>query len=77
MRTDECVYAHGKSKEECDAKAQPSANATIEISCYVLEIINGLRRVTKGAGPKDIVFLDYLLAMAEDEASRLSSCAFH
>ena len=51
-------------------------NPTIEISSYALSIIGGLRSITKRSG-KDLEFLDYLLAMAQEEASRLRMATRH
>jgi hypothetical protein len=52
--------------------------ATADVASYVADMVKGLREVTGGAGARrDLGFLDYLLAMAEDEATKLCSNVYH
>jgi hypothetical protein len=44
---------------------------------YIAEIANGLRQLTKESGRRDLKFLDYLLAMVEEEAAMLASRSLH
>jgi hypothetical protein len=50
---------------------------TSDVASYALSILQGVRRVTRQSGNKDLTFLDYLLAIAEDEASNLASRIYH
>lgn len=57
--------------------ARAGSGSTLEVANYVLEAAKGLRNVTRLAGRRDLAFLDYLLAMAEDEATNLAARAYH
>ena len=48
-----------------------------DVASYVLEIIRGMRKVTCGAGQKDVRFLDYLLGMTESEAEKIANRQYH
>jgi hypothetical protein len=50
---------------------------TCDAASYTLSILRGVRRVTRQSGNKDLTFLDYLLAIAEDEAANLASRVYH
>lgn len=50
---------------------------TPEIAGYVTDSLKGIRRLTKRTGRKDLAFLDYLLALAEQEADSLASNVYH
>lgn len=50
---------------------------TCDVASYTLSILKGVRRLTRQSGNKDLTFLDYLLAIAEDEASNLASRVYH
>lgn len=60
-----------------DQAARSGTGSTLEVANYVLETAKGLRNVTRLAGRRDLAFLDYLLAMAEDEATNLAARAYH
>ena len=50
---------------------------SVDIASYIAELLRGVRHFTKPTGRKDLASLDRLLAMTEDEASRLSSSSYH
>lgn len=54
----------------------PSSVPTTDVASYIAEMIHGLRELTDGRS-KDLQFLDYLLALAEDEAETLAAHSFH
>ena len=54
---------------------QADAASPMDVATYVLEAAKGLRRITRQSAHRDLAFLDYLLAMAEDEASKLAGRA--
>ena len=58
---------------EFDQKPLP----TPATASYIAEIASGLRELTKESGRRDLKFLDYLLAMVEEEAATLASRSFH
>ena len=53
------------------------ANRTIELATYVGELLKGVRQLTRQTGQKDLAFLDYLLAMAEEESGCLAANVYH
>jgi hypothetical protein len=53
------------------------ANPTGELATYVGELLKGVRQLTRQAGQKDLAFLDYLLAMAEEESGCLAANVYH
>ena len=53
------------------------ANPTIELATYVGELLRGVRQLTRQSGHKDLAFLDYLLAMAEEESGCLAANVYH
>jgi hypothetical protein len=52
-------------------------NPTVAISSYVEDMVKALRQLTRASDQRDLSFLDYLLALAEQEASMLSVRAYH
>jgi hypothetical protein len=50
---------------------------TVELAAYVGELLRGVRQLTRQAGQKDLAFLDYLLAMAEEESGCLAANVYH
>jgi hypothetical protein len=58
-------------------KERATPPGTPEIAGYVTDSLKGIRRLTKRTGRKDIAFLDYLLALAEQEADSLASNVYH
>jgi hypothetical protein len=46
-----------------------------ETASYLLDLVRGLRRLT--GQTKDLQFLDYLLAVAEEEAHQVSARQYH
>lgn len=54
-----------------------SPPGTVEIAGYVSDTVKGIRRLTKRTGSRDLAFLDYLLALAEQEAESLASNVYH
>jgi hypothetical protein len=50
---------------------------TRDVATYALSLVRGLRQLTRQADSKDLEFLNYLLAIAEDEAANLSSRVYH
>ena len=63
-----------ESKELGEFEQRPLP--TPATASYIAEIANGLRQLTK-EGRRDLKFLDYLLAMVEEEAATLASRSFH
>ena len=53
------------------------ANPTVELAAYVGELLKGVRQLTRQSGQKDLAFLDYLLAMAEEESGCLAANVYH
>ena len=50
---------------------------TVELAAYVGELLKSVRQLTRQAGQKDLAFLDYLLAMAEEESGCLAAHVYH
>lgn len=50
-----------------------AADRTVELAAYVGELLRGVRQLTRQAGQKELAFLDYLLAMAEEESGCLAA----
>jgi len=55
----------------------PGTNKTVELATYVGELLKGVRQLTRQAGQKDLAFLEYLLAMAEEESGCLAANVYH
>jgi hypothetical protein len=51
-------------------------NRTRATASYAADMLKGLRQLTR-VGQKDLAFLDYLLAMAEEEAACLAANVYH
>ena len=62
----------GPAKAERIA-VQPTS--TQDAAASILDMVRGLRRLTDHR--KDLQFLEYLLAMAEEEAQQLASRPYH
>jgi hypothetical protein len=58
-------------------EAAPGINKTVELATYVGELLKGVRQLTRQAGQKDLAFLEYLLAMAEEESGCLAANVYH
>jgi hypothetical protein len=54
-----------------------TADRTVELAAYVGELLRGVRQLTRQAGQKELAFLDYLLAMAEEESGCLAANVYH
>ena len=48
-----------------------------EVAAYTCDLLKAARRVVRKRGSKQFAFLDYLLAMGEQEASNLASNVYH
>ena len=59
------------------AETAPGTNRTVELATYVGELLKGVRLLTQQAGQKDLAFLEYLLAMAEEESGCLAAHVYH
>lgn len=59
-----------KNRRDAGDLAGPT---TSEVSSYVRDLLKSIRSLTKPSNRRDFEFLDYLLAMAEDEASALAA----
>ena len=59
------------------AEAISGTSQTVEIATYLAEMLKGVRRLTEQSGRKDLAFLAYLLAMAEEESGCLAANAYH
>ncbi len=53
------------------------ANRTVELATYVGELLRGMRQLTRQTEQTDLAFLDYLLAMAEEESGCLAANIYH
>jgi hypothetical protein len=66
-------------QQRIKASGTPAAEAGVttpqETASYLLDLVRGLRRLTGQA--KDLQFLDYLLAVAEEEAQQVSARQYH
>ena len=60
-----------------DVRAPGDTNKTVEVAAYIGELVRSVRQITRVAGQKDLAFLDYLLAMAEEESGCLAANAYH
>jgi len=73
-------YRTRKTAIKVDPPSVESAtccNRTIELATYVGELLKGVRQLTRQAEQKDLAFLDYLLAMAEEESGCLAANIYH
>ena len=52
-------------------------NPPVELATSVGELLKGVRQLTRQTGQKDLAFLDYLLAMAEEESGCLAANVYH
>ena len=48
-----------------------------EVAAYTCDLLKAARRVVRKRGSKQFAFLDYLLAMGEQEASNLAANVYH
>ena len=64
-------------KYTSDLEATEAAPSTTDVSSYIADMIKGLRELTRKPDGREMAFLDYLLAMAEDEACKLGSNVYH
>jgi hypothetical protein len=72
-------YRTRKTATKVDPPAAETAtgtNKTVELATYVGELLKGMRQLTR-QGQKDLAFLDYLLAMAEEESGCLAANVYH
>ena len=53
------------------------ASNVAETALYVHAALQELRKLTRLTDKKDLKFLDYLLAVAEEEAQKLASHVYH
>ncbi len=51
--------------------------APIEIGSYVRDLVQGMRRLTQRIDQRDVRFLDYLLAIVEEEARKVAENSYH
>ena len=48
-----------------------------EIASYIADLIQGLRHIVQRSGAQELGFLDYLLAVTEVEAKKVSVNVYH
>jgi hypothetical protein len=48
-----------------------------EVAAYTCDLLKAARRVVRRRGSRQFAFLDYLLAMGEQEASNLAANVYH
>ena len=77
MSIDDGHSLEGKTIRRPRQKQPQETNKTLHISSYVHTMLKGIRELTRQSGQKDLKYLDYLLAVAEDEASNLASKPYH
>ena len=53
------------------------ASNVAETALYVHSALSELRKLTRLSDKKDLKFLDYLLAVAQDESQKLASHVYH
>ncbi len=58
-----------------DKDSVEAVTTSQETAGYLLDLVRGLRQLT--GQTKDLQFLDYLLAVAEEEAQQVSSRQYH
>ena len=57
--------------------AQTQELTASEVAAYTCDLLKAARRVVRKRGSNQFAFLDYLLAMGEQEASNLASNVYH
>jgi hypothetical protein len=60
-----------------DTMATTTDLTATEIGCYVRDLAHGMRQITLRADQKDVRFLDYLLAIVEEEARKIAEHSYH
>jgi hypothetical protein len=48
-----------------------------EVGGYVREMVHGMRRLTQRLDQRDVRFLNYLLAIVEEEARKIADNSYH
>ena len=48
-----------------------------DIGCYVRDLAHGMRQIAQRLDQKEIRFLDYLLAILEEEARKIAENSYH
>ncbi len=68
------VQKGGQSPKVVIQDQEVTAN---EVAAYTRDLLKSARRVVRKRGSQQFAFLDYLLAMGEQEASNLASNVYH
>jgi hypothetical protein len=71
------VSERAKGREDplpATMSAEPTAT---EVGCYVRDLAHGMRQITQSVDQKEIRFLDYLLAILEEEARKVADHSYH
>lgn len=59
-------------RHEQDKTAITTDLTATDIGCYVRDLSRGMRQITQRVDQKEIRFLDYLLAILEEEARKVA-----
>ncbi len=68
---------HTTRPDEPDTIATPTDLTATEVGCYVRDLAHGMRHVTQRVDQKEVRFLDYLLAILEEEARKIGEHSYH
>ncbi len=65
-------------QDELEEKIAVTTDLTAtEIGCYVHDLAHGMRQIAQRLDQKEIRFLDYLLAILEEEARKIAENSYH
>ena len=63
--------------DEQDTIAIATDLTATEVGCYVRDLAHGMRQITQHIDHKEIRFLDYLLAILEEESRKIAEHSYH
>lgn len=66
-----------KGQDEQETVAVATDLTATEVGCYVRDLAHGMRQITQRVDQKEIRFLDYLLAILEEEARKVAEHSYH
>ncbi len=64
-------------QNEQDTVAVATDLTATEVGCYVRDLAHGMRQLTQRIDHKEIRFLDYLLAILEEESRKIAEHSYH
>jgi hypothetical protein len=71
------VSERTKLRDEKESVAVTTNFTATEVGCYVHDLAHGMRQITQRVDQKEIHFLDYLLAILEEEARKVAEHSYH